>query len=280
MYQSWEDVHPQPGKQEFAMSLVGKVDFMLWGGSRYGGKSEILSQVPLLFCDDASYRGIFFRNTYGEITGAGSLWDKAEGMYTLFDGESRQNPMHWKFPSGAKQFYSYMEQESDKERHRGKGYSLIGFDEIDKFTPSQITFMFTCLRSNAKVDATMIGTLNPSPDSWCLPLVEWYLDEEGFPNPDKCGVIRYFIIDHNNEFIFADNEEYFKENYPDYLYVYNPALDDIVYVPPKTFTYIFFNIYDNPLGMKAEPKYLMQLNNLPEHEKKTQLLGKFCRVMQ
>lgn len=273
MYDSWQDIGPQAGKQELALSFVGTVDLMLWGGSRFGGKSALLTQAPLLYCGDSKYRGIFFRNTYGEITGAGSLWDKAETMYPLFGAESRQNPLCWRFPSGAVQYYSYMDAESDKESHRGKGYSLIGFDEIDKFSPTQITFMFTCLRSEAASDATMIGTLNPDPDSWCLPLVEWYLDEEGFPDPAKCGIIRYFIIDENNDFIFGDSEEYFKENYRDYLYVYNPHTDSEIYVPPKTFTYIFFNIYDNPLGMKAEPKYLMQLNNLPEHEKKTQLLG-------
>ncbi len=273
MYQSWEDVGPQEGKQELAMSLVGKVDFMLWGGSRFGGKSQLLTLAPLLFCSDPKYRGIFFRNTFGEITGAGSLWDKAESVYPLFDAYPRQNPLSWNFPKGAKQYYSYMDQENDKEGHRGKGYSLIGFDEIDKFSPTQITFMFTCLRSEADVDSTMIGTLNPDPDSWCLPLVDYYLDDEGFPDPDRCGDIRYFIIDNNNDFIFGDSEEYFLENYRDYLYVYNPVTDEEDYIPPKTFTYIFFNIYDNPVGMKSEPKYLMQLNNLPEHEKKTQLYG-------
>lgn len=273
MYSSYEDVAPQPGKQTMAMSQVGKVDFMLWGGSRFGGKSQILTMCPTLFSDDPKYRGIFFRNTFGEITGAGSLWDKAETIFPLFDAESRQNPLSWKFPSGATQYYSYMDQERDKDSHRGKGYTLIGFDEIDKFSPTQIIFMFTCLRSEAAADATMIGTCNPSPDSWLLPLVEFYLDEEGFPDPEKCGIVRHFIIDNSNEFIFGDSEQYFKDNYPELLYSYNPVTDTEQYIPPKTFTYIFFNIYDNPIGMRAEPKYLQQLNNLPEHQKKTQLLG-------
>ncbi len=273
MYSSYLDVRPQEGKQTHAMSLVGEVDFMLWGGSRFGGKSQILSMAPTLFANDPNYRGIFFRKTFGEITGAGSLWDKAESMYPLFDAISRQNPLCWKFPGGATQYYSYMDQESDKESHRGKGYSLIGFDEIDQFSLTQVQFMFTCLRSEAKSDATMIGTCNPSPDSWLLPLVDYYLDEEGFPDLKKCGIVRYFIIDNNNDFIFGDSEEYFKENYRDLLYVYNPVDDIEMYVPPKTFTYIFFNIHDNPIGMRTEPKYLQQLNNLPEHERKTQLLG-------
>jgi phage terminase large subunit-like protein len=276
MYSSWEKVTPQPGKQTLAMSLVGKVDFMLWGGSRYGGKTELLTMIPTMFCDDAYYRGIYFRNTYGEITGAGSLWDKAEGIYPLFDATSRQNPLHWRWPSGCQQYFTYMDAEGDKESHRGKGYSFVGFDEINKFSKTQITFMFTCLRSEAEVDATMIGTLNPDPDSWCLELVEWYLDEEGFPDLDKCGTIRYFIIDDNNDFIFADYPEWFEEQgdeYEKYLYVYDEVEDETTYTPPRSFTYIFFNIHDNPAGKKAEPRYLMNLNNLPDHERKTQLLG-------
>lgn len=37
-YNTWQDVKPQEGKQEFAFSLLPEVDFMLMGGARGGGK--------------------------------------------------------------------------------------------------------------------------------------------------------------------------------------------------------------------------------------------------
>lgn len=272
-YKSIADVRPQEGKQTLAYSMMvnGKVDFIILGGARFGGKSEILSMVPLAFSDDQSFRGIFFRRQYDEIMGANGLWQKAQNQYTLFNGSPRVSNAKWVFPSGAEQEYRHMYQESDKESHRGKGYSLIGFDEIDQFSKDQVTFLMTCLRSEAEMDSFCVGTVNPNPNSWVLPLIEWYLDETGKPREDRCGAIRYFIV-YDNDFIFGDSEEYFKEEYPDALWVTMPNGEKI-YTPPKRFSYVFFNIFDNPLGIRSNPRYLSELNNLPDHERDSQLYG-------
>jgi len=257
-YEHHEEVVPQKGKQELAFDMISQVDFMLWGGARFGGKSELLSMIPLLFCDDKAYRGIFFRRQYDEIMGANGLWEKAENMYPLFNANPRLSDKSWTFPTGAKQFYRHMYYEQDKESHRGKGYSVIGFDEIDQFSKDQVTFLMTCLRSEADMDSFCVGTLNPNPDSWCLPLVEYYLDEDGLPDPDKCGDIRWFIVK-DNDFIFGPSEEYFQEKYPDSLWINVPGKDEPLYVRPKRFTYMFFNIFDNPLGLESNPVYLSEL---------------------
>jgi hypothetical protein len=270
-YNSISDVHPQEGKQEQAFRMLGSVDFMLWGGARFGGKSELLSMIPLTFCDDSAFRGIFFRRQYDEIMGANGLWEKAENQYKLFNARPLHSRAMWQFPSGARQFYRHMFTEENKETHRGKGYSLIGFDEIDKFSKEQVTFLLTCLRSEAKMDSFCVGTLNPNPDSWCLPLVEWYLDEDGKPREDRCGVIRYFVV-YEGEFLFADTSEWFSENRPETVHVDMPDGSKL-YTPPKTFSYVFFNIFDNPLGILTNPRYLSELNNLPDHERDSQLYG-------
>ncbi len=121
--------------------------------------SELLSMVPLLFADDPNYRGIFFRRQYDEIMGSNGLWEKAENMYPLFQAEPRISKKRWDFPCGARQVYAHMFTEADKESHRGKGYSLIGFDEIDQFSESQVQFLMTTLRSEASMDSFCIGTL-------------------------------------------------------------------------------------------------------------------------
>jgi phage terminase large subunit-like protein len=272
-YNSWKDIKPQAGKQELAFSLLGKVDFMLWGGSRFGGKSELLTMIPLPFYKDPDFRAIYFRRSYKEIMQSNGLWDKANSMFPLFKGVGTPSAMTWKFPSNARVQYSHMYHERDKEDHRGSGATLIAFDEIDKFSQSQVSFLMTCLRSEAKVDSFMVGTLNPSPDSWCLPWVEFYLNKEGFPDEDKTGIIRHFVIK-ENEVIFGDSEEWFVENHRDTVYVPDPTSPSGErYVRPKTFTFVFFNIFDNPLGLAANPSYLSELNNLEDHERNTQLYG-------
>ena len=276
-YESWEDVHPQEGKQLQAFQMIGEVDFMLWGGARFGGKSELLSMIPPVFAGDKYYRGIFFRRQYDEIMGANGLWEKAENMYPLFGAGAHISNKCWTFPSGARQLYRHMYHETDKESHRGKGYSVIGFDEIDQFSKDQVTFLMTCLRSEADMDSFCVGTLNPNPASWCLPLIEYYLDADGLPDPAKAGDIRWFIVK-DGDFLFGPSEEWFKENHPECVWVSIPNQEKKVYIRPKRFTYMFFNIFDNPLGLAANPVYLSELNNLPDHERDTQLWGNWYSV--
>lgn len=270
-YSTWQEVRPQEGKQEFAFGLLPEVDFMIMGGARGGGKSELLTMIPAVYAGDPYYRGIFFRRKYDEIMGANGLWQKAEGMYPLFDAKSNISNKVWQFPSGARQEFRHMYTEDEKESHRGKGYSFVGFDEIDQFSKEQVTFLMTCLRSEANMNSFMVGTLNPNPDSWCLPLVEWYLDETGQPREDRCGVIRWFVVQ-DGEFIFGPSEEYFKENYPEAVFVKLPDGEEL-YIPPKRFTYVFFNVFDNPALIRLNPRYLSELQNLPDHERDSQLWG-------
>lgn len=121
---------PQAGKQTLAFTT--KVDFMIYGGARGAGKSELLAMRPLEFIRDEKFSGIFFRRQYSELTGAGGLWDKSKKMYPEFKGNMNISNLRWDFPSGAQIRMSHMHTEENKESHRGLQYSFIGFDEIDQ----------------------------------------------------------------------------------------------------------------------------------------------------
>lgn len=273
-YKTRKDVRPQAGKQQMVMKMIKnqEVDFMLAGGARAGGKSELLSMMPLLFAHDPQYRGIFFRRSFQEIMGANGLWQKGQNMYHLFKAKPNKSSKTFTFPTGAIQEYGHLYNDGDEESHRGKGYSMVGFDEIDQFSPKMVQMLMTCLRSEANMNSFMVGTLNPNPDSWCLPLVEWYLNPDGSPNEERCGVIRYYIVK-DDEFVFGPDEQYFKDNYRDAVYITMPNTNEETYVRPKRFTYVFFNVFDNPAFCMMNPTYLTELNNLPDHERATQLFG-------
>lgn len=275
-YTSKADVKPQRGRQTelFKMIANQEADFYMIGGSRFGGKSEILSMVDLLFAHDPKFRSIKFRRKYDEIMGANSLWEKAENQYVWFDAKANRSDKYWTFPSGAKSFYRHMYHDGEEESHRGKGYSAVMFDEINKFSWDQVRMLQTCLRSEANMDSFMIGTLNPDRDSWCMDFVEFYLDPEtGFPDLDKCGTVRYYLIVDGKP-VFAEDVEYFKEHHYDLVYpITNLETLERTYVRPKRFVFYFFNIFDNEIGMKMNAQYISELNGLPEHERQTQLFG-------
>jgi len=132
----------------------------------------------------------------------------------------------------------------------------------------------TCLRSEASMDSFMIGTLNPDRDSWCMDFVEWYLDPNtGFPDPEKCGKVRWYLIVDGKP-VFGPDEEWFIEHHYDLVNpITNLKTGERSYVRPKKFVFYFFNIFDNEIGMKMNPTYISELNGLPEHERQTQLFG-------
>ena len=131
-----------------------------------------------------------------------------------------------------------------------------------------VTFMLTCLRSEAKGNSFLVGSCNPDRTSWLYELIQWYLDDDGFPDQDKIGKVRYYVV-HNNDFVFADEEGWFKEHMPDA--VTNLATGE--YVPPSTFCFIQLSVFDNHILLKKNPKYLSILQNLPKHERDKQLYG-------
>jgi hypothetical protein len=154
--QAFAKTKPQAGRQ--LQAFTTKVDFMIYGGARGAGKSQLLAMRPLEFVNDPLFSGIFFRREYGELTGSGGLWPKSLGMYPEFGGRKNISNLWWDFPSGARMAMKHMHTEADKEKHRGLGYSFVGFDEIDQFTQEQVQFLLTCLRSEAGMDSFCIGT--------------------------------------------------------------------------------------------------------------------------
>lgn len=234
---------------------------------------------PLEWMDDPKFNGIYFRREYDQLRGAGGLWEIASKYYPQFGAKPNLSQLNYTFPSGARCRFKHMFTEADAEKHRGLQYSFIGIDEITQFSATQVQFILTCLRSEANMNSFCIGTLNPDPTSWCLDLIKWYLDDDGYPDPDKQGVIRYFIV-LDGKFIFGDTEEYFQENYPDSVYINIPSTGERRYIPPKTFTFIQLTIFDNPILLELNPRYLSELQNLPDHERERQLYGNWYAMPQ
>jgi phage terminase large subunit-like protein len=181
-------------------------------------------------------------------------------------------PPYYQFPSGAKYRYKAIANLSDAEKMRGLQLSYLGIDEISQNSKEEVQFLLTCLRSEANMNSICIGTTNPHKDNWVFDVVEWYLDEDGFVDKEKNGAIRHYVVK-DNEFIFAETEEWFKENMPETVMVTNSSTGEEMYVPPKKFCFVQLTIFDNPILLRLNPRYLSELNNLPDHERASQLYG-------
>ncbi len=278
-YNSIEDVKPQEGLQSKVFETIKhqKADFILLTGGRSSGKTELITMADLLFAGDSNFRSVKFRRTYKQLTRAGGLWQKANTQYKFFNAKPNKSDLKYVFPSGAETSFGYCDNMDDAESWRGSELSMIAFDEINHHEWQQIAMLQTCLRSQAKMNSMMIGTCNPDEDSWVYQmfLKGYYIDEEtGFPIEDRNGKIRYYIIDPVTENpVFADNLEFFEENYPDLIRPTNPVTGEQMYVEPKKFAFFSLCIWDNPIAQKLNPKYVAELVALPPYKRDTQLYG-------
>lgn len=219
--------------------------------------------------DDPNFTGMFIRQQYDQLLGSGGLWEIANKYYPLFKAKSVKSPVPmYTFPSKARIRYKAINSTDDAEKLRGSSLSFAAFDEITQQDPKAVQFILTCLRSEANMNSLCMGTCNPNRDSWVFDLVSYYLDEDGFVDPEKNGKIRYYVVkDHS--FIFADEESWFLENMPDTV----TNSQDGSYIPPKRFCFVQLTIFHNPILLSKNPRYLSELQNLPPHERDSQLYG-------
>lgn len=131
------------------------------------------------------------------------------------------------------------------------------------------------MRSAAEGDSYMYISCNPDPDcEWLLRMVQWYLDEEGFPDPEKDGVLRYFIR-RGDDFVWGNSEQELLESHGKT----DPATGELYplghkfQIKPISFTFISALIYDNPVMLETNPDYLAFLEGLNRVDRDRLLLG-------
>lgn len=227
----------------------------------------------LLQIDDPKFSGIFFRRTGKQLSGAGGLWSEAKKMYMPWTPRVVENSRKMTFPAGSNLEFSHMEHEKNAEMdHQGLQYSFICFDEATHFTEHQVTYLMSRLRSDAEADSQMFLSCNPDPDSFLATWIDWWLDEDGYPDKAKSGVVRYYATV-DGQLKHAASAKEIKERFPSAFEILNPLTEEIVVVEPKTITFIGGTIFDNPALIRANPKYLAELNSLPTIERSRLLHG-------
>ena len=154
---------PTAKQQEF---LSSSFDEVLYGGSAGGGKSDALLIDALGLNQDAlrwnRYRAILFRKTFPELS---ELVDRSKAIYPLiFPGATYSMSEHeWRFPSGAKIFFGYMDKDEDRYKHQGSEYQWVGWDELTHWaTPVCYKYLQSRTRSiNPKIQVFTRSTTNP-----------------------------------------------------------------------------------------------------------------------
>lgn len=250
------DIRPNDGPQrEFCRTAA---DIAIYGGAAGSGKSFALLYAAAKYTHVPGYTGVVFRRTAPELVGGGSLWELATQLYPVIGARYRESPvLECRFPSNALIEFRHLQHDKDKHAHQGKQYSFIGFDEVTHFEPSQFWYLVSRMRSTCGVRPFLRATCNPDPDSFIRTLIDWWIDADGYPIPERSGVLRWFVRD-GDELVWGEHDE-LARRFPK--------------LPATSLTFIPAKLADNPKLLEKDPAYEARLLSLPTVERERLLYG-------
>jgi len=225
--------------------LDDDTDILLCGGGAGGGKSHTCLTKSLKYINDPNARVLIVRRSYPNLKLPGGLVDESQSIYSHFNGDWKVQALKWKFPNGAEIAFGAI---PDKlAEWQGLQATHILVDEAAEFTEQEILFLISRLRSaKYKGHLSVTMTCNPDRNSFLYNWVEYSLDETtGVPRPGTENRVRYFVNLGGKTYWADSKEELYAEHGQD--------------IAPLSFRFIPLTIYDNPILLKNNPKYLANL---------------------
>ncbi len=260
-------IGPRSKKQE--LYIQSEADVVVFGGGAGSGKSFLGAMDFLKHTNDPKFRALVSRRLTPQIHGPGGIFETFVNLHReVYDNKLKVKRRDGilDYPSGAQISFRHCQYEDDKHSFQGWQLSAALIDEAQQYTQSQIVYIMSRLRSEADMKPKMRMTCNPAGKGhWLTNWLEWYLLPSGLPDPDKCGVIRYFTM-RDNEMVWGDSIAEVQALVPD--------------CSPLSFTFISANVYDNPVLMERQPEYVAWLEGQDRETKEALLYGNWYVTKQ
>ena len=273
----------QVGSQE--LFLADSTDICIFGGKRGGSKTYSLLLEGLYSVDYPNFYATLLRQEKEDSRKTGGIIDKSNDIFKQF-GEYRrsQQDMSWYFgedgKDGALKFDYYSDSLADfRKRFQGLELSFIGVDEITHMDYEYFKYLLTSNRNAHGIHNRFRGTCNPDPDSWVAPFIDWWIDEEGLPIPERNGVVRYCFMygDTVTEIYWGDSKaEVYTQAKHRIDALWKPEMDrfgDKEDLFIKSVTFIEGKLEENAKLLESDPTYLANLANQSEEQVARDLFG-------
>ena len=284
-------ISPQEGFQ--TQFLASSADIVIGGGAAGAGKSYALLLEALRHCGIPDYGAVIFRRTNPQIKAKGGLWDASVRIYTEIQGAPKQLPgkLLWRFDNGAKIEFKHLQHESDRFNWQGSEIPFIGWDELTHFTKEQFFYLLSRNRSTCGIKPYVRATTNPQSFGWVKEFISWWLypDDykvqtlQGYPIPERAGVVRYFI-QHEDNYVWGDTKEEVIKKVPS-IFQNVDILKSLIasQIHPhslvKSVTFVPGTVYQNKSLLSTDPGYLGNLMAL-SNEEKSKLLGGCWKLLE
>lgn len=266
----------KPTSLKQAAFLQSNVYITVFGGSSGSGKTYQSLLRFLRWVHDPNFVGYVVRKNASDLKGGGGAFDLACKMFKAYDKRVRitKQPMRVVFPhpdnpseDGASIFFTGLDGQSGQDSLQGKEISAAMLDEATHLTESDIWWVSSRLRTNAKMQPNMWLTCNPDPDSPIAKWIDYYLypkgtiingvDVGGRPDPDKNGLTRYFVK-LGSDMVWGNSLSELRIKYPELVDHNGEWLEE-----PETFKFIGATCKDNPKMLEANPLYESRLMKMP-----------------
>lgn len=261
----------QKGAQE--RMLAQNVDILICGGSRGGSKSFSLLLEALKDIRKKNFNALLLRKETGDL--AGLINDSYKVFSQFGDYNRSKDDTTWYFNSGGKLKFSYYDGNylDFKERFQGRQYNYIGIDEITQCPYEKFKYLSTCNRNAYGLRNRIWGTCNPDPRSWVRLFIDWWVDEDGYIDPARDGVIRYCYMDGDdvNNVVWGDTRNEVLDACRDKIMsLWKPEYDEMGLSPEHTFiqsvTFVRADLSDNRKLLLSDPAYLARLGQQDDEQ--------------
>lgn len=174
------------------IQVSGKDHLYLTDAFTVNHNTVMLLMNPMYNVNNPAFNGLILRKEKGDLD---NIIRESAQLYG-WKGEYKSSYMRWDFHSSAQILFSYFTGtlQDFKDRMQGRQYAYIGVDEITQLEWEKFKYLITNNRNGAHIRNRFLGTCNPDPTSWVRKLIDWWIGDDGYPIPERNGVVRYCFM--------------------------------------------------------------------------------------
>ena len=265
-------VLPQKGAQE--RMLCTDADIKITGGSRGGGKSWVLLMEALKDIKNPNFHALLLRNEKDDLQSLVSDSYKLYGQFGKYN--KSQNDMTWNFDNGGWLKLSYYAgaYEDFKTRFQGRQYAFVGIDEGTQCPYKKFKYLLTNNRNASHIRNRFWITCNPDPDSWVRKFADWWINEDGYIDPERDCKIRYCFMDGDtpDSIYWGDTRDEVYEQCKGIIdSLWKDSYADLGYTKLEMFiksaTFIRADVSENIKLIKTDASYIANLAQQDEEQR-------------
>lgn len=257
------------------IQVSGKDHLYLTDAFTVNHNTVMLLMNPMYNINNDAFNGIILRKEKGDLD---NIIRESNNLYKE-KGEYKSSYMRWDYNSGAQLLFSYFTGTYDdfKDRMQGRQYAYIGVDEITQLDYDKFKYLITSNRNGAHIRNRFLGTCNPDPTSWVRKFIDWWIGKDGYPIPERNGVVRYCFMggDTPEEITWGSTR---MEVYGKVRDKIDPLVSDADALPPeymyiKSVVFVRAELDDNRALLESSPEYKANLAQQSDEQRERDFKG-------